>query len=704
MRKTTLVFFSVLLIVSLFSFEKAAVADDDTFYDPLQTTLPIPLTPQLSADGNTLYNGLPLLAVVDDPNPSIPLRRIPAPAGISDQPEAATASFSITYIPNGGADLWGEPCYTFPEEAKTDFNYAANIWANTLSSDVPITINACWADLGSSSTLGYSGGGPLHRDFTGATRSNTWYVGSLANAQNGSDLDPSKFDMHITYNRNFEWYYGTDGNPPSTQHDLVTVVLHEICHGLNFSGSMSYSGGSGSWGYDTGYPNIYDVFIKDGSGTQLIDTGTYPNGSAALGSVLTSNDIWFHGSQAMAANGNQRVKMYAPSTWSSGSSYSHLDYDTFNNTPNQLMVYAISAGESVHDPGAVTRGLLEDLGWTAGTTSNIYVDPSGHCGGKVPCYTTIQEAVNDASTGTTIKIAGGIYGEDVSLHTDKDVVFEGGYDSTFTTQSSETIFQTMTINNGRAVVDKLILGSTVPRPNISYSGSNPYDYGTVEVGSSLDHAFTIQNTGSATLNISGASVSGTGFSVVGSVPSSIAAAGSDTITVRFTPGSVGSHTGTLSINSDDPDTPVLNIGLNGEGGSEPQQVASAVFYNALTCGGSFTATLTIDGQVLTSVSGVYSDCEEFECGVSLNWNLDATSPCGTITWQGIIILDCDCLYEFVLFLADDEPALGYNKTCPGDCSDVPSVSIGSIKLLDSVVVPRGATPSGFTVYNPSIPD
>jgi hypothetical protein len=126
---------------------------------------------------------------------------------------------------------------------------------------------------------------------------------------------------------------------------------------------MSYSGGSGSWGFATGYPTIYDTFTRDGSGNQLINTSVYPNPSTALGSALTSDNIWFHGSNAMAANVGVRVKMYAPSTWSSGSSYSHLDYTTFNNTVNQLMVYAISSGESIHDPGPVTKGLLKDLGW-----------------------------------------------------------------------------------------------------------------------------------------------------------------------------------------------------------------------------------------------------------------------------------------------------------------------------------------------------
>ena len=337
-------------------------------------------------------------------------------------------------------------------------------------------------------------------------------------------------------------------------------------------------------------------------------------------------------------------------------------------------------------------------------SSSMYVSQDGTCNGKSPCYTTIQAAVNAASTGTTIKIAGGGYGEDVSLSTSKNLTFKGGYDSTFTTQSSETTSHTMTISNGCAVVDKLTLTSAASSPNISYSGSDPYDYGTVHVGSSSNYAFTIQNTGLATLNISGASVSGTGFSVVGSVPSSISAGGSDTITVGFSPSSVGSHTGTLSINSDDLDTPALNIGLEGTGDSAPPEVANIVFYNNLVCGGSsFTATLTIDGQVLTSVSGVNSDCEEFDCGVSLNWSLYAnTGGCGILTGSGSRVYDCDCLYEYRFLVISGSVYLLFSKSCPGDCSDVSSAFTGSMQLLDSVLLTKDADLLGLTVLDPLI--
>ncbi|MCI5146135.1 MAG: hypothetical protein D3923_11555, partial [Candidatus Electrothrix sp. AR3] len=35
-------------------------------------------------------------------------------------------------------------------------------------------------------------------------------------------------DIHSTYNQNFDWYFGTDGNTPSDKVDMITAVIHEI--------------------------------------------------------------------------------------------------------------------------------------------------------------------------------------------------------------------------------------------------------------------------------------------------------------------------------------------------------------------------------------------------------------------------------------------------------------------------------------------
>ncbi|MCK7534680.1 MAG: hypothetical protein MZV63_28610 [Marinilabiliales bacterium] len=42
--------------------------------------------------------------------------------------------------------------------------------------------------------------------------------------------------MNATFNKEVKWYFGTDGNTPELLYDFVTVVLHEIGHGLGFTG------------------------------------------------------------------------------------------------------------------------------------------------------------------------------------------------------------------------------------------------------------------------------------------------------------------------------------------------------------------------------------------------------------------------------------------------------------------------------------
>jgi len=117
-------------------------------------------------------------------------------------------------------------------------------------------------------------------------------------------------------------------------------------------------------------------------------------------------------------------------------------------------------------------------------------------------------------------------------------------------------------------------------------------------------------------------------------------------------------------------------------------------------GSSFTANLMVDGLAMTSATGVYSDCEEFDCGVKLPWTLYATSACGIILGGDNIVFDCDCLYKFELDLYQGSPAVYIYETCPGDCSDVSSVSIGSTKLLDSVVLTKGADLLGLAILDP----
>ncbi|MFZ1641600.1 MAG: FG-GAP-like repeat-containing protein [Candidatus Contendobacter sp.] len=289
--------------------------------------------------------------------------RVPPPPELALQQQglmAVQATISINYLPAGA--VGDDNCITWPDQPKAAFTYAANLWASQLQSPVPITIDACWANNLPAGVLGHGGPISIFRNFSGAPVSNTWYPVPAANALHGSDLHPERSDIYGAYSSTFNWYFGTDGNTPPSQVDFVSVVLHEITHGLGFLGSMQVSGSQGSWGRD-GSPYIYDRFTENGSGQKLLDTALFPNPSAVLASQLQSNDIYFNGANANTGNGGARVPLYAPATWQSGSSYSHLA-ESYNNTPNALMTFALPNGESIHSPGPVTLGLLKDTGWT----------------------------------------------------------------------------------------------------------------------------------------------------------------------------------------------------------------------------------------------------------------------------------------------------------------------------------------------------
>lgn len=158
-----------------------------------------------------------------------------------------TATINVTY--NG-----------FSAQAQTAFQYAVDIIETEITSPVIIELVANWVPLGPG-ILGSAGAAYIIRDFTGAPLTNIWYPAALANKLSGFDLGPTNNDINANFNSDFaNWYFGTDGATPGGQYDFVSVVLHEIIHGLGFAGSMTVSGSTGSWGNTN--PPIYPFCLR----------------------------------------------------------------------------------------------------------------------------------------------------------------------------------------------------------------------------------------------------------------------------------------------------------------------------------------------------------------------------------------------------------------------------------------------------------
>ena len=82
----------------------------------------------------------------------------------------------------------------------------------------------------------------------------------------------------------------------------------------------------------------------------------------------------------------------------------------------------------------------------------VYVDPSGLCNGNNPCYTTIQSAIDAVSSGYVIKILAGTYAENLDLDSSNNYELQGGWSSTYSSQTSTSLVSSMTFGSSSGTV------------------------------------------------------------------------------------------------------------------------------------------------------------------------------------------------------------------------------------------------------------
>ena len=177
-------------------------------------------------------------------------------------------------------------------------------------------------------------------------------------------------DMRIKFRETVNFYYGLDGNPPPNSIDFVSIVIHEVFHGLGFHSILKANGSFYLTSSDqTPIKTIYDKQIysesDDGfflqltnderaeaitSGTELSWDGTSENANqcswAQKMSELKSSGIHPSG----------RPLLYAPTTFSNVS-ISHLSQGS-----GDIMNYRVPFSTNA-DNMNLSLGMLQDMGW-----------------------------------------------------------------------------------------------------------------------------------------------------------------------------------------------------------------------------------------------------------------------------------------------------------------------------------------------------
>lgn len=266
------------------------------------------------------------------------------------RPNATLATIDVSYS-------------NFPDDAKKAFQAAVDVWKSVLISKVPIKITASWEGI-TANTLATSGAKKVYKNFANVPIKEVWYPSALAESIAGVNLNGTEADVAITVNKNVSWSFDTDGTRQAFKYDLMTVILHEIAHGLGFTTTMKLAGTNetqAQWGID-GLPLIYDIFAQRSNGQVLTNTAIIGNPSIQLKAAITSQDVFFKISSGPLAS--DFPKMYAPTAYRSGGTLSHLDEFKYpKGSENSLMSPQIGAAEINHFPGQVILGILNQIGW-----------------------------------------------------------------------------------------------------------------------------------------------------------------------------------------------------------------------------------------------------------------------------------------------------------------------------------------------------
>ena len=244
---------------------------------------------------------------------------------------------------------------TPPDDVRLVVEAAAVAWESVLvtSNAGPVEIEFDWRIL-PANILGLAA--PTSFERSPDLPQDVLYPVALANTLLETDRAPGRAEINITLASNL---YGVSNGwhvdptvssdpmaPPSSpvpgqQLDLFTVVIHEIGHGLGFTGSARN-------GQLHSELVVYDVLAR-ANGVPLSQTN--------VEAALVSEDLFID------IGGGRTAELFAPPRFINRVSYNHFDERADAREPGGLMTPVFSRGEVNRTIDAATLGVMSGLGW-----------------------------------------------------------------------------------------------------------------------------------------------------------------------------------------------------------------------------------------------------------------------------------------------------------------------------------------------------
>jgi hypothetical protein len=371
------------------------------------------------------------------------------------------------------------------------------------------------------------------------------------------------------------WGYSTTGATTLTSTD------NTIVDGTG-SGSISFNKGvttvtlTGTDGTNAATTVSFDVTVVDNQSPTLANPAdqtmnVIANTCAAdysLADPISDNctgSMWGYsttGATTLTSSGNA----IADGTGSGSLSFNKgVTTVTLNGTDGTNAATTVTFDVTVVDNQAPTLANPGDqtMNVIANTCAANYTitDPvSDNCTGSMWGYSTTG-ATTLTSSGNTI--ADGTGSGSLSFNKGVTTVTLNGTDGT---NSAASVSFTVTVEASEINVKGGSPLISVMDGDVTPSLTDHTDFGSVPI--SLSRTYTIENTGTLTLNISGATITGTNaadFNVTLALASAVPAGNVTTFTVMFTPSSVGLKTAVIHIGNDDCDESDYDFAIQGTG-------------------------------------------------------------------------------------------------------------------------------------------
>ena len=349
---------------------------------------------------------------------------------------------------------------------------------------------------------------------------------------------------------------GTDGSlfgPPSTQNFTISDNPNN-----QLTATVAYESTNGrflvAWRDDRNVGTNFDIYSQfvntDGS---LLITTSASNSPTYTVSNDQNNPVVAYNSSCS----NSLVVFLTKETTPEdvglalvGASCAKVSVTPTTNDFGSVNVSSSSTSLEVTISNTATSGNLNVSGMVLSDTTNYSFDATS--GGTSPCGNTTPTLTAGGSCTSTV---------------------------TFNPLSTGTKTATITINSNVPPSSVISLTGNAITANILLSPAN-YDFGSVTEGSSSPTLeVTIINNGNADLVVSGMSLSSTkdftlnsssgGTSPCGNLTPTVAPSSKCTVGVTFSPGSSGNKTVSLTVTSNDLDTPSASASLTGSGLSAP---------------------------------------------------------------------------------------------------------------------------------------